>query len=421
MKKAIHTFMILLIVSFCFNVSGADLDLTYHNLKGFTYWKNILEFKDVKLPKPQLPKEGGISTGAVFILGRYLPPPYEVTVEGNQVLINGVPCTRLKELCLTEEDKTENKRRRIISPIETHAMDIYQRTKWYEGRETAERKLREYLAGLDDAKLIDIEKSDAEKSIVAIEIQIKTPSGEIKKMKHALQGNEEVEKRVEHIKKQMNTYEFLGYEPIYDQYQANGKMIIAKLNHPAIGVFNIEVESPRTERNWIDRESLSIISDKQCELKEEYRGTSVNYSVELIEFASNLPWVKTFEIKKGEWFINGDSLENIGYHHNCLKEEQTATPEEIYEAERKEAQEFKAPQIRKSLKDNAAFFFMGREFAFRNEPDVVPLIREIIISAVSLIEKRERLINLFLTYKKGEHECKKAAEFISVFGEDWGK
>ena len=133
MKRKIKFALSIRVVFFGIKSIGAQI--TWRDLEDFVYKQSIYASKDIPLPDP-VPPEEGITSGAVFILGRYLPPPYEVSVDGVHVLINGVPCNqfnRLKKKTDAEERGERELDNEIKKVTEYQILDVSKKEKGRRG------------------------------------------------------------------------------------------------------------------------------------------------------------------------------------------------------------------------------------------------------------------------------------------------
>ena len=397
-------------------------DLTVRDLEGFKYARTVLFYKDIKLPKPVPPEKGGIETGAVFILGRYLPPPYEVTVEGVHVMINGVPCTSLMRLLETEEDRKQNLIREIINPVEFNLRNTYQKTKMNEGKEMADKKLREAIEKLDGFEFIGIERSMDENAITGIISHLWHSTINLKyDGRVPFKPNDNPEDAIKRYEADDHgDVKILGYDYIYGPY----KQIIVHLSHPKIGSFDIEVESNKVEEWWTKTCGTKILQEKMFEIQSKYGcGEKENTRKEIREYALSLPWVKSFEFPVADisvFKLNGvDCQFSDGYHPE--NDESLPSIAEYEERIHNDAVEHRAPDIIKDLENDCALFFDHSYTVCRKNPELVPGIKSVMKNKTSSFpEAKSRLTDLFEKLKINiSYEC--AVEFLSVYYEDLGE
>ncbi len=419
MKK---TFWVLAIMAF-WCVESLAFEITSRDLEGFSYKQNILAFKDIKLPKPKPPEEGGITTGAVFILGRYLPPPYEVTVEGVHVLINGVPCTYLKRLLETEEDRKRIRHYEIAGSTENKLLDIYQRTKWYEGKNTAREKLEKFISELKDFKSLGIETRDVEpekifvmkmkeyKSFKTYEIRINIADSR-RDVDYWIADCEKTNKQRAEGR---NISECLGYEIVEEEIPGPKKLIV-KLFHEKLGEFEFEVEGPEVERHWIYSFGEKMIIDKTYELWKKYNYDKSKAVKEITEFALKQPWVTSFEMvneSMGQWNLNGEFLPNLLDGRTISHKRPTRVERD--KGANEYALEYTIPKVKQALKDNFVIFFNNGILFGNNQIDLLDSISDIMKSDGTLKEKQENLVFYLKKLMNDQTNSKIAAEFITAF------
>jgi len=327
--------------------------------EGFTHALLVQGFKDVRLPEAIPPSDGGISSGAVFILGRYLAPPYTVATEGTRVTINGVPCTSLRGLIPEAEKSTAMKRFDAMSLARERLIDAYQGAFWSSGREAGISALTAALEELAGYSVLGV-----------------------------------------------RTEEEKGEEP---------RRVLVRLTHEDAGEFSVEVEGPSAREWWIGRFGHIELMDEWFKIEAACGDHPQVAESRLIKYARSRPWVTSFEVVDypTHWEVNGREMgRDMIYFESGLRKE-TESPVRRDPGDESLLRE--ARRIGRSLRDGSAMFFPAGG-AFICDPSRLAGLVAITSSADSALAKRKRLIEVLTDFGMTPAKAVRNAEMLAAFG-----
>jgi len=433
MKLIGRVFVVIVALLSCMEAFASDL--TLRDLEGFKRPQTILKYKDLKLPNPEPPSENGINSGGVIILGRYMPPPYEVMVssDGKHVLINSVPCTNLRELVNPGLNEKQLRAAMIKSDIEVELRNLYQRTKHFKDEKEAERLLLDKIENLEKEGFENLGITKGENEIFEVVAKVSGPwTDEPMEARVIIKKGDDpvaaIKRRVAMFKPEIvQVHEYKVISKIL-------KKIVVHLNHAETEKFDVEVESKQAEKTWICNEGTKSIQDKKMELQGKFGHFSIDkIEKELTEFALSIPWIKSFKCKRDS---RSDSLAgfevngvNCGFLLDYVPEDNQLEKKSLDERieEYRQRQEIMrqetveiAERIKNMLERNQMIVFDHGFESLENYPDLLPSIRKIMKSPSTLKEKRDGVLTLLRNGNKSIYSLH--AEFIAFFWDKpWGQ
>lgn len=417
------------ILALSFVACANSADFSPHDLDGFVYKQSILNLKDTTIPIPARSIEIGITSGAVFILGTYLPPPYTITAAGNTLLINGVPCLDSIKLLPIAKSKDEE----IVISLQYDAKvklpNVYLSALFQQGSEEAERKLKEFIANMKDMSLSGIEtvKADPSKYII-LHNQDTTTGQSLRDFKIPLRDPDDLQKWIDHCneaKKQnqegLNKVTCLGYDIVEMVDEDIPENLIAHLNHAITGKFDVTVDGSMIRDDWVITTGRILLYKKMNDLISSNNTDLTTVCDQLAKFASEQVWVKSFEIIGNDpmvWILNGRNFNN---HYFLIESSGLNTEtEEISKGidASDHLNQYTIPRLEKLLKNDTACFFHNGQTTMNNFPNLLSSIQEIIHSELTLNHRRSKLIEFFEAHGMGTPDAVKTAEFLAVFFKD---